>query len=1339
MISSVSTVIAAVATPAAEDSFRVDLDSHADTCCVGNGVLIVNQTERTVRVTPFLKSLGSVSKVPIVTAAIAYDNHKTGEVTILLVHQALHFPEMNNCLLSPMQLRLNDVEVNERPKFLTMSPTSKDHAIIAGELLIPLELHGITSFFHGRKPTMKEYEECARTELTYPHPHWSPHDETYAEEEALQNELDDEPRSHRMIKAVHDERGFERDLVHSLRVASMASVQSDPSRFKLTPERLSQTWGIGLTIAKKTLEATTQKAVRTVLHPNVERRWPTGDRPLRYKRLHHQVFHDNMKSQVVSLRGNKCCEIYATDFGWSRAFPLQKESDVHETLDLFLGRYGIPEALVSDNAKAYIHGDFKKKAKEAGVFCKLTDPYSPWQNRAEGEIREIKRLSGRWMVRSRSPRRLWDHCIELACLVRSHMALDLYKLQGQVPETIMMGQTADISFICSFKWYDWIYYNDSNVQFPDQKVVLGRYLGPTEPEVGSVLTGKILTATGEVIRRNTFRHLTDAEIASSDNRKERDKFDETVGNRCGVPFKEPELGPSLGVSVTTPDYEVYDDGETEPMSLPEIDDIVGTSGYDPEGYNGYITSEVILPKGDEFKIGKVVRRKVDADGKPSGLSNDNPILDTREYEVEFADGDVLEYAANVIAENLYSSVDQDGKRFVLMDSIVDHKMNELALTKADAFIELKGKRVRRMTTKGWKLCVQWKDGSTSWECLKDLKESYPVQVAEYAVANCIDDCPAFAWWVPFTIKKRTMIIAKIKTRYLLKSHKFGIELPKSVKAALAIDAATNTTYWKDAIALEIKNVDVAFQDLEDGERVPVGYQQIRCHMIFDVKVGSLKRKARYVAGGHETEPPAAMTYASVVSRESVRLAFLIAALNDLTILSADIQNAYLTSPCQEKIYTVLGPEFGPHRQGKKALVVRALYGLKSAGAAFRNHLASCLGHLGYESSKGDPDVWIRAATKPSKEEYYEYLFVYTDDILAIGIDPSNVLTRLNKYFALKPDSIHPPDDYLGTKLKETVLPNGVKAWGQSSSHYIHNAVANLELWMADKEYKLPRKASTPMVASYRPEIDVSPVLVAEIANYYQSLIGVLRWVVEIGRIDITTEVSMLASHMAMPREGHLYAVFRVFAYLKAKHNSRLMFDPSYPTIHHEKFRADQDWEPFYGKVQEAIPPNAPPPRGKPVVLRLFVDSDHAGNLMTRRSRTGYVQMVNMSVINWHSKIQGSVEGATFGSEFVAAKVAMEANRALRYKLRTMGVPIDGPTYMFCDNMSVVHNTSAPESMLKKKSNSIAYHAIREAVAMGELLIGYVKSEENLADVLTKVLPDGKKRDSIIQAMLWDIT
>ena len=122
-------------------------------------------------------------------------------------------------------------------------------------------------------------------------------------------------------------------------------------------------------------------------------------------------------------------------------------------------------------------------------------------------------------------------------------------------------------------------------------------------------------------------------------------------------------------------------------------------------------------------------------------------------------------------------------------------------------------------------------------------------------------------------------------------------------------------------------------------------------------------------------------------------------------------------------------------------------------------------------------------------------------------------------------------------------------------------------------------------------------------------------------------------------------------------------------------------------------------RGKSVVMRLIVDADHAGNMLTRRSRTGYVQMINNLVVNWFSKKQGSIETSTFGSEFVALKTAMEANRGLRYKLRMMGVPIDGPTYIFCNKQSVVANVSKAESELKKKSNAIAYHAVREAVAI----------------------------------------
>jgi hypothetical protein len=137
--------------------------------------------------------------------------------------------------------------------------------------------------------------------------------------------------------------------------------------------------------------------------------------------------------------------------------------------------------------------------------------------------------------------------------------------------------------------------------------------------------------------------------------------------------------------------------------------------------------------------------------------------------------------------------------------------------------------------------------------------------------------------------------------------------------------------------------------------------------------------------------------------------------------------------------------------------VRALNGLKSAGASFRNHLASCLRHLGFTSSRGDADVWFQPAQKSNGKEYYEYRLVYTDDILAIGVDPKDILMKLTKYLKLKPDSIHPPDDYLGTKIKKTVLPNGASSWGQSSSHYVRNAVKNLEEWMVKEGRKLPKK------------------------------------------------------------------------------------------------------------------------------------------------------------------------------------------------------------------------------------------------------------------------------------------
>jgi hypothetical protein len=137
----------------------------------------------------------------------------------------------------------------------------------------------------------------------------------------------------------------------------------------------------------------------------------------------------------------------------------------------------------------------------------------------------------------------------------------------------------------------------------------------------------------------------------------------------------------------------------------------------------------------------------------------------------------------------------------------------------------------------------------------------------------------------------------------------------------------------------------------------------------------------------------------------------------------------------------------------------------------------------------------------------------------------------------------------------------------------------------------------------------------------------------------------------------------------------------------------------------------------------------------RRSRTGFILYLNNTPIIWYSKKQGTIESAVFGAEFVAMRTGMKASRALCYKLRMRGIPIEEPTCCYGDNMSVIHNTQRPESTLKKKSNSICYHFCREEVAMGEAMTCHIRSEDNPADISTKLIPGGMERHRICQKIL----
>ena len=181
-----------------------------------------------------------------------------------------------------------------------------------------------------------------------------------------------------------------------------------------------------------------------------------------------------------------------------------------------------------------------------------------------------------------------------------------------------------------------------------------------------------------------------------------------------------------------------------------------------------------------------------------------------------------------------------------------------------------------------------------------------------------------------------------------------------------------------------------------------------------------------------------------------------------------------------------------------------------------------------------------------------------------------------------------------------------------------------------------------------------------------SLIGILRWIVELGRVDICLEVYVMSSHMAMPREGHLTQLLSIFAYLDKFHNTELVYDPSDPVIDKSKFQKDDWTSSEFGHVigKQEMPPNMPEPRGLGFTISAKVDADHAADTVTRRSRTGFLVYCNSALVYWFSKKQTSIESSSFGSEFTAIWQCCEYIRGLVYKLRMMGIPCRGPAYIY---------------------------------------------------------------------------
>jgi hypothetical protein len=256
--------------------------------------------------------------------------------------------------------------------------------------------------------------------------------------------------------------------------------------------------------------------------------------------------------KVKSHRGNTHAQIFATRFGWHRAFPMKAESEAHEAVWLLFARDGAPINMVMDGSKEQTFGEFRRKCREASCRTKQTENDTPWSDAAENGARELKKASARQMLKKHSPKCLWDDAVELQAHILSHAAGKQFGLNGETPETMLLGETANVSECAEFGWCCWIKFRDAKVPCPQDKLVLGRCLGPSA-DIVPAMTAKTLKQNGQCVHRTTLRGLTEEETRDPEEIKARSLFDEEIEKRLG-PSAKPEDFEADDIEMANPEW-----------------------------------------------------------------------------------------------------------------------------------------------------------------------------------------------------------------------------------------------------------------------------------------------------------------------------------------------------------------------------------------------------------------------------------------------------------------------------------------------------------------------------------------------------------------------------------------------------------------------------------------------------------------------------------------------------------------------------------------------------------------------------------------------------------------
>ena len=1228
------------------------IDGGSDSSSIGGDAWIIDHiTSKTIDVT------GVNQDAPIenvkIGGAITATDLPNGETILLKVNEASLLGDQGCTLFSIAQMRENQVEVEEKPKKFGGFP----HIEIDG-IVIPLEFKNGLLTLTIRTPTKQELKTCETIVLTSEEP-WDPaliHDEEITNEEYLEfynNNFDE-----------HEER--------SLNVAWKKAKPNDIK--KAAPYLLYP----GENTVQKTLEATTQLGKYSVfipLRPHLKMRNPI----LTKIRLMEPWATDTWFFKVTSYEGYNCSQAFVGQKS-KRTFlyGMVTESSGPDALLEFFRQIGVPLSIRRDNAKMQASQVWNDIMRKYNCSDEFTEPYNPQQNPAERTIGMIKNAMKRCFADTGCDPKAW---FRLAAHISDVTNCTAYKSLGwRTPLEKSTGETPDISGLLIFKFWEPVYYYDP----PTEGELLGRWLGRAQ-NYGDTMCYWILNENDQLIVRGTVRSAATSlrpnlaldlgEIGESHS----SKIEE-------LDLEDSNVKPTQDLKQQNAPKDNEELGEEEDLSSPKDFPLIEFEKVDvSEGYKLENLPIIIQP---EKLIDKIVYY---GDKKATVKAQ----INETDFRVEYGKGKsgIMDY--NEIIRQLTHLDEDDHERWEIED-IQGHRWG-------------RGKRKRKID-----VLIKWKElDEPSWEPMEIIKEDDPVTLAEYARDNGIQEKAVWKWSKRYLAFKKTgrariaQLYAKMNKKRGPK-YKFGQRVPRTLQEAYEIDEETNSTGWAEAIKKEIhllKDEFNCFKIFPKGTPPPKGHQFIKLLWTFDVKYDGRKR-ARLVAGGHMTEKlDSEEVSSSMVSLETIRLAFLAAHAQDLKCLSGDVTSAYIQANTQEKVYTIAGSEFGP-TAGCLMVIFKALYGLQGSGKAWHSKFADDLYNLGFKPSKADPDLWMR-----KMDDHYEYIATFVDDVTIFSKDPYKILNTLKKKYDFK--NVGEPEYYNGADLSQD--PH-TKNWTMSAKTYIKNVCEKIEklLGISLKNY------GSPMVTGDHPELDESDLLDAKGIKLYQMLIGSAQWAVTLGRYDIQYATNTMARYSSCPKVGHLKRVVRIFGYLKHHQKFRIVFNNNPPNYDDVEF-VEHDWSEQYPDIPDDMPDDVPEALAGYARITVYVDASHACDLITRRSVTGILLIVNLTPAKWYSKRQNTVETSTYGSELVAARIAIEMIIEYRYKLRMMGFCVDQPAVLFVDNEAVVKNTTLPSSSLKKKHNAIAYHKVREAVAAGIVKVAHVRSKDNRADVLTKAL------------------